>query len=181
MPEDKGTGDMSKKKEPLLQMNLFEPGITDTVEVTELYGAEPGGIFDFIGLDWKTKTIETCWGDLRVMCDVLEDYADTLERVIKEWNLEGYHAYSYELHAARCRKISRKYAGAIGYDRAAALEKCRKRRENAGDDIGEEAMALMAKYGAKKAKEELEAKTPGKAPAAELRPPEEPVEQIGMF
>ena len=52
---------MSSKKDTL-QVSLFEPGITDTVEVTELYGAEPGGVFDFLGLDWKPAAIETCWG-----------------------------------------------------------------------------------------------------------------------
>ena len=173
---------MSKKEKPL-QMNLFEPGMTDTVEATELYGAEPGGIFDFIGADLTPKTIKTCWGDLRVIVDVLMDYADTLERVIKEWNLEGYHAYSYELHAARCREIAQKYANAIEYDRELTIKKCRKRREDAGDDVGEEAMALMAKYGAKKAQEAQEAKASERVPsiAAPPLPSEEPAEQIGMF
>lgn len=148
------------KKKPL-QMNLFEPGMTDTVEATELYGAEPGGIFDFIGTDWQPKVVNTCWGDLRVIVDVLEDYANILEGAIKDWKLEGYHEYAYELHAARCRKIARKYADAIVYDRELTIKECRKRREDAGDDVGEEAMALLAKYGARKAQEALEGKAPG--------------------
>ena len=57
---------MNPKESPL-QMSIFEPDMTDTVEVTELYGDKPGGIFDFLGLDWKPHTIRTCWGVLQVM------------------------------------------------------------------------------------------------------------------
>lgn len=142
--------------ENYLQMNLFEPTTTDTVEVTELYGPEPGGIFDFFAnKTWEPTTIQTCWGDIRVMCDALEDYANILERVITEWGLKDGTAYMYELHAARCRKISRKYAEAIGYNYQKAIEKCRKMREKqekqSDDDVGEEAMALLIKRGYKKA------------------------------
>lgn len=128
-------------------MSIFEPDMTGTVEVTELYGDKPGGIFDFLGLNLKPHTIMTCWGDIQVMCNALEDYANTLERVIPEWGLKGYHAAIYEVHAARCRKIARKYADAIGYDREAALEKCRKKRRESRDDVGEEAMTLMVRRG----------------------------------
>ena len=165
---------MSKKQKPL-QMSIFESGMTATVETTELYGAEPGGIFDFIGLDWKLDTIVTCWGDLCVMCNALEDYADVLDRVIVEWGLEGHHAISYGLHAARCRKIARKYAAAIDYDRAAALEKCKKRQDDSKDDVGEEAMALLAKYGSRRAAESQAEKV--KAPPA---PTDEGGELLGQ-
>lgn len=141
---------MNPKESPL-QMSIFEPDMTDTVEVTELYGDKPGGIFDFLGLDWKPHTIRTCWGDLQVMCNALEDYASVLERVIQEWGLEGYHAAVYEIHAVRCRKIAKKYAAAIGYDREAALKKCRRKRQESDDDVGEEAMALAVKRSKSKA------------------------------
>lgn len=157
--------------EHYLQMNLFEPATTATVEVTELYGPEPGGIFDFFAnKTWEPTTIETCWGDIRVMCDALEDYANILESVIKEWGLKNGMAYMYELHAARCRKISRKYAAAIGYDYQEAIEKCRKKRgkweEQGDDDVGEEAMALLVKRGYKKA-------APGKQTAPTTQPASE--------
>ena len=142
-----------------LQMTLFEPDMTATVEVTELYGSEPGGIFDFIGKDWKPATVTTCWGDLRVMVDALIDYAGILEKVIKEWGLTGYKAGRYELHAARCRKIAQKYADAIGYDRDAALKKCRKPKAEAKDDVGEEALTLSAMYGRRGTKPQSEPST----------------------
>ena len=89
-----------------------------------------------------------------------------LEAVIKEWNLEGAHAYIYELHAARCRKISAKYQKATGYDYKAAMEKCRKRRAEPKDDVGEEALTLMAKYGRRNASTKDDPKAaPAGAPA----------------
>lgn len=171
---------MSEQKEMPLQMNLFEPGMTDTVAVTELYGAEPGGIFDFLGLDWKDHTIKTCWGDLRVMCDALEDYANVLERVIKEWGLQGWREAAYEIHAARCREIARKYANAIGYDREAALKKCQKRREKADDDVGEEAMSLLVKYGSRKAKKQKDEKA-ADVPTDANSQADGYINQIGLF
>lgn len=142
------------------QISLFEPGMTETVEVTEIYGLEPGGIFSLFGKDSKPMTIKTCWGDLCMICNALEDYANILEKVIIQWDLNGYHAAAYELHAARCRKVSRKYANAIGYDYQQAIEKCRKQREKTASrsDIGEDALVLLSTYGvgAKKKKEEQE-------------------------
>lgn len=110
-----------------MKQDFLEPGMTDTVEVAELYGTEPGRIFDFIGLDWKEHTIKTCWGDLRVICDALEDYACILERVANEWNMSNHRAECYRIHAVRCRKIARKYADDIEYDREMDLKKCQKR------------------------------------------------------
>lgn len=122
-----------KNRRPL--STQFEPGMTDTVELTELYGSEPGGIFDFLGREWTPTTVKTCWGELRVMVNALWDYADILEGVIDEWGLEGYHAAAYATHAARCRNIARKYAAAIGYDREKVLRDCHKRRAQAEDEI----------------------------------------------
>ncbi len=130
-----------------LQLNLFEP-ITESIEIAEIYGMETGGLLQYFDLkDWRDKTIPTCAGDITVIINALEDYARMLDSVIMEWNLEGYHAVLYELHAARCRKISEKYQKATGYDYNKAIDKCRKRREKQGDDVGEEALSLMAKYG----------------------------------
>ena len=159
---------MSKRKGKPLQMSMFEPGLIETVAVAELYGPEPGGIFDFIGTDWTQQTIVTCWGDLRVMCDVLADYGGILDRAIEEQpEMEPYKTEMYRIHAARCRKIAAKYGEAIGYDREAALEKCRKMMDKPDDDVGEEAMALLVKRGVKVgANAEKEATEAPSAPAA---------------
>lgn len=130
-----------------LQLNLFEE-TTTSIEVSEIDGSEVGGILQYYDLDKHRETeITTCIGDITVIINALEDYARMLEAVIKEWSLEEAHAYIYELHAARCRKISAKYQKATGYDYKAAMEKCRKRRTEPKDDVGEEALTLVAKYG----------------------------------
>lgn len=82
----------------------------------------------------KAKELDTCTGDLYVIINALRDYANLLEGAISEWNLTGYHAATYQLHAARCRKIARKYAGAIGYDYDKAVERCEKPRIKGNHD-----------------------------------------------
>ena len=132
-----------------LQLNLFEE-TTTSIEVAEIDGSEVGGIMRYYDLrKSRDMEIETCAGDVTVIINALEDYARMLEMVVKEWKLEGAHGFLYELHAARCRKISAKYQRATGYNYGAAIEKCRKRREDKKDDVGEEALTLMAKYGRK--------------------------------
>lgn len=123
-----------------------ESGMTDTVVLTELYGPEPEGVFSFLDKRFKPANITTCYGDLIIMVNALMDYASLLDTAVKDWRLEGYHAAAYRDHAERCRKISRYYAAAIGYDYYSAMENCRKKREkqNAEGDIG--ADALVAAY-----------------------------------
>lgn len=128
-----------------LQMRLFEPTMTQTVEVTEIDGQEPGGILKYFDLkDMGQAEVQTCPGDIFVICNALEDYANILEGVIAEWSLIGFQAAKYQLHAARCRKISRKYAAAVGYDYQAAIERCKKMAEKAEkkDDVGEDSLIL---------------------------------------
>lgn len=130
----------------VLQLSLFGPGIFDSVEITELYGQEPGGVFDIpVGPDLKPMTVPTSYGDLVVMINVLEDYVRILSRVVNEWELEEIHKALFTIHGARCRKIAKQYAEAIGYDYEAALAKCRKVREEKHTDVGEDALVLAAK------------------------------------
>lgn len=91
--------------------------------------------------------IKTCYGDIKKTVDALMDYANILERVCNEWNLEGFHRASYELHAEKLREIARKYQIGIGYDYEKALERCKrtqgkKRKES---DIGDDGLSLLAK------------------------------------
>ena len=126
-----------------LQMSLFGAGMLDTVQVTEIYGSDPGGVFDVGGLN--PLQVPTSWGDIVVMCNALYDYADILLGVIEEWGLSGLHAETYLTHAARCRKIAKQYAGAVGYDYDKAMKDCRKRRAERAGDIGEDALTLTVK------------------------------------
>ena len=136
-----------------LKKELFEPQTTETVFLAELYGPEPGGIFSFLDNNFKPAQVETCYGDLIIMINALMDYASLLDGAVKEWGLDGYHASSYRYHAERCRKISRHYAQAIGYDYEMALEKCRKKQEKHQEsDVGEDALAAAYHKGLREAK-----------------------------
>ncbi len=91
--------------------------------------------------------IHTCEGDLIIICNAMSDYADILMEFIKQSEYDGYSKAFYEVHAERCRKISQKLQEQIGYDRDAAIERCRKKksREEPEDDIGENALVMMVK------------------------------------
>ena len=125
-----------------MQLSLFEPRTSACVEVTELYGQEPGGVFRLLDNNFEEIEIETCWGDIVVMCNALEDYANMLESVIPEWKLDGVRKAMYEYHAKRCRKISLRYQEAIGYNYRDALINCAKMRNRKDDDAGEDALIL---------------------------------------
>jgi len=129
-----------------LSKEQYEPELSKTVELTEIDGCTQGGILRYFdGYTHEDKEIRTCPGDIYVICNALMDYANILDGVIEEWGLTGFHAANYELHAVRCRKISKKYADAIGYDYEKAMEKCLKRRGRRDDDVGQDALTALAR------------------------------------
>ncbi len=79
----------------------------------------------------REETITSCEGDLIVICNVLADYADFLDEFLndeKERERLGFCAVmQYERMRDRCRKITAGLQEKTGYDRDAAIEKCRKR------------------------------------------------------
>ncbi len=100
----------------------------------------------------REETIVSCEGDLIVICNVLADYADLLDEFLKdekERERLGFCAVmQYERMRDRCRKITGGLQKKTGYDRDAAIEKCRRRagrkpKANAG--IGEDALVLSAR------------------------------------
>lgn len=98
--------------------------------------------------------IHSCEGDMIVICNAMIDYADLLLEFIGQSDYEGYQKAFYEVHAERCRKISQKLQEQIGYDRDAAVEKCRSKKKYYGQDgdgpdsdVGEEAMVMWVKKG----------------------------------
>ena len=81
----------------------------------------------------REETITSCEGDMIVICNVLADYADLLD---------GF------LQTDRCRKITESLQKKTGYDRNAAIEKCRRkagRKQGADAGIGEDALVLSAR------------------------------------
>ncbi|MCM1375167.1 MAG: hypothetical protein NC305_05160 [Lachnospiraceae bacterium] len=100
----------------------------------------------------REETITTCEGDLIVICNVLADYADLLDEFLKdekERERLGFCAVmQYERMRDRCRKITAELQEKTGYDRDAAIEKCRRRAERkpkADAGIGEDALVLSAR------------------------------------
>lgn len=100
----------------------------------------------------QEKTIESCQGDLTVICNVLADYADLLDEFLndeKERERLGFCAVmQYERMRDRCRKITAGLQEKTGYDRDAAIEKCRRkagRKPKADTGIGEDALVLSAR------------------------------------
>jgi hypothetical protein len=100
----------------------------------------------------QEKTIESCQGDLTVICNVLADYADMLDEFLndeKERERLGFCAVmQYERMRDRCRKITADLQEKICYDRDAAIEKCRRkagRKPKADTGIGEDALVLSAR------------------------------------
>lgn len=126
-------------KKRSLPVEKFKPATTTTVEMTEIDGMEQGAVLHYTdvgrsGVPSEEKEFRTCYGDLYVIVNTLRDYANMLESVISEWGLTGFHAATFELHAARCRKIAGKYASAIGYDYDKAVERCEKRQAKGDRD-----------------------------------------------
>lgn len=106
----------------------------------------------------QEQTIESCQGDLITICNALFDYADMLnDYLISDSNkLNHCGIIRYETMRDKCWSISKKLQAKIGYDRDAAIEKCRKKalRNSTSDlGVGEDALILSArKAAAEKAK-----------------------------
>ena len=100
--------------------------------------------------DSREETITSCEGDLIVICNVLADYADLLDEFLKnDRERLGFCAVmQYERMRDRCRKITEDLQKKTGYDRIAAIEKCRRkagRKPKADTGIGEDALVLSAR------------------------------------
>ena len=98
----------------------------------------------------REETIASCEGDLIVICNVLADYADLLDEFLKNDREQlGFCAVmQYERMRDRCRKITGELQKKTGYDRDAAIEKCRRRagrKPKADAGIGEDALVLSAR------------------------------------
>lgn len=101
------------------------------------------------------SAIRTCEGDLFLICDALEDYADICEQYIERERdkLTAYQVGTIECRIERYRHIAGKYAAAIGYDREKAIARCAKRRAAEGrEDVGEEALSALVRYGTENGK-----------------------------
>lgn len=113
------------------------------------------------GRSFSPSTMTSCHGDLRLICDVLVDYARLCDERRAQGDMTALEAGTYEYYADRCRRIAEKFAAAIGYDREATIRRCMKNREKAGDDVGEDALVLATRYrGGKRVDVPLGSKSP---------------------
>ena len=98
----------------------------------------------------RDEVITACEGDLIVICNVLADYAELLDEFLRtdRERLGLCGAMQYERMRDRCRKITASLQEKTGYDREAALEKCRRkavRKPKADAGIGEDALVIAAR------------------------------------
>lgn len=98
------------------------------------------------GRHFLPAQIETCEGDIILIINAMLDYADLLEAKAKGME-SPFEAESARYYVDRFRRIAEKYSKAIKYSREKAIQNCEKKKHRQADDFGEEAMALMVKFG----------------------------------
>ncbi len=93
--------------------------------------------------------VSCSYGDVVLIICMLHDYVKMLDE-IKADDIQ-YQAY----YRGKFVKMADRLAEQIGYDYDAAVEKCKKKlqKRESASDVGEDAMALALKYGAKGKKE----------------------------
>lgn len=98
------------------------------------------------GKAFQPATIRSCEGDLILAVNALVDYGDLLDKYLEfhKDEMEAFTAAYYAEHGEQCRRVAKKLAAVLGYDREATLERCQKQRGKAGknDDIGEDALVM---------------------------------------
>ena len=129
---------------PELPREIYEPVLAHYMEVEEYLKQEL--TLSYVDLDGSHE-LQTCYGDILKTINALMDYTRMLDLVCEQWHLTGFHRATYEYQAGKLREIAEKFQTAIGYDYAAAVEKCRKKRakKQRSDDVGEEALALTVR------------------------------------
>lgn len=129
---------------PEFPREIYEPVLSHTMEMEEYLKQEL--TLSYVDVDGSHE-LRTCYGDILKTINALMDYTHMLELVCEQWNLAGFHKATYEYHVRKLREIAEKFQTAIGYDYAAAVEKCRKKqaRKQRSDDVGEEALTLTVR------------------------------------
>lgn len=128
-----------------LNRNALEPVIEQTITLNDL---DAPVIPSFL-TEKGRQQIQTCPGDIYKMVNALMDYGRLLELAIEQWDLQGFHKATYELHAEQCRAIAGKYAAGIGYDYQKAVERCKRKKGKPVRDegVGEDALVLALRKG----------------------------------
>lgn len=129
---------------PELPREIYEHILTLSADIDEYQKQEL--TLSYVDLDGPHE-LKTCYGDVLKTINALMDYTRMLDIVCDQWKLTGFHRATYEYHANKLREIADKFQKAIGYDYAAAVEKCHKKKakKQAYSDVGEDALTLIAR------------------------------------
>lgn len=87
--------------------------------------------------------IETCSGEIRIIIEALADYYDIVSEKVN--GMDGYAKAAWTYRMQRITEIQTKLEESIGYYRDKQLEICMKKKPKKDDDIGEDALVLIAK------------------------------------
>lgn len=132
------------------KMWFFFQFLHEVEESISLEAEKQAMIEKAINLRLMCDYVVSCsYGDVVLIICMLHDYVKMLDE-IKAEDIQ-YQAY----YRGKFIKMADRLAEQIGYDYDAAVEKCRKKlqKKESASDVGEDAMALALKYGAKGKKE----------------------------
>ena len=140
---------------PELPQKIYEPVFAHHMEMEEYLKQELA--LSYVDLDGSHE-LKTCHGDILKIINALMDYTRMLNLVCGQWKLTGFRKATYEYQAGKLREIAEKFQTAIGYDYAAAMEKCRKKqaKKQRSDDVGEEALTLTVRKRQKTSEKDTE-------------------------
>lgn len=134
------------------QLSLFPEEQESSVKIKKKKNTDPSKEYDerkkrFLHyLEHKgmhERWIETCVGDLRIMIDALADYHDIVSKDVETMET-GYMKAVWEIQLEKIKKIQTKLEKETGYCRDEQLEKYMKNKQKKENDIGEDALALLA-------------------------------------
>lgn len=153
---------------PEFPREIYEPVLAHSMEMESYLKQEL--TLSYVDLDGSHE-LKTCYGDILKTINALMDYTHMLDLVCEQWNLAGCHRATYEYHAGKLREIAGKFQTAIGYDYAAAVEKCRKKqaKKQHSDDVGEDALTLSVRRKQKAAGQKAEAAETEETKANEIK------------
>lgn len=87
--------------------------------------------------------IEMAVGEIRIVVDALADYHDIVSKHIEAME-DAYGKAAWEYQLGKLKDIQVKLEESTGYSRDKQIEVCKKRRKPRNDDIGEDAVVLLA-------------------------------------
>lgn len=132
-----------EEQKPPVKMKLkkmeFDPSQTYNERMKRfLHYMETKGMHD--------HQIEMAVGEIRAVIDALADYYDIVSEHVETME-DSYGKAAWEYQMGKLKQIQIKLEQSIKYDRDKQFEICKRRRKPKDDDIGEDAIVLLASRG----------------------------------